>query len=80
MTDEELRAVFGLSGRALNRLRATGKFPAKDPLVGKTDRRAVDAFFDRRAGLSSGPSGPDGEETGATKSAINSVLPRKGSA
>lgn len=51
MTDEELRTHFGLSSRALTRLRALRRFPKKDPLIGKTDRRAVDAFFDERSGL-----------------------------
>jgi hypothetical protein len=54
MTDAELRHYFGLSGRALARLRLTEHFPGKDPLVGKTDRKAVDRFFDRRAGLDRG--------------------------
>ncbi|ESY21419.1 hypothetical protein X750_16810 [Mesorhizobium sp. LNJC394B00] len=51
MTDTELRAFFGLSVRALDRLRATRKFPVKDSLINKTDRRAVDIFFDRRCGI-----------------------------
>lgn len=53
MTDEELQSYFGLSERALTRLCATGHFPAKDALVNKTDRRTVEFFFDRRAGLPS---------------------------
>ncbi|GLR45638.1 hypothetical protein GCM10007880_61560 [Mesorhizobium amorphae] len=52
MTDQELRAFFGLSERALYRLRFTRQFPTKDPLINKTDRRAVDIFFDRRARIS----------------------------
>lgn len=68
LNDEELRAFFGLSERALARLRATGHFPPKDRLINKTDRRAVELFFDRRAGLPSsiaainGMATPDGEE------------------
>ena len=68
LNDEELRAFFGLSERALGRLRATNSFPPKDGLINKTDRRAVELFFDRRAGLSAstaaiyGMATPDGEE------------------
>ena len=68
MNDEDLRAFFGLSERALTRLRATKAFPAKDGLINKTDRRAVSLFFDHRAGLLSsvaainGMATPDGEE------------------
>lgn len=68
LTDEELRSFFGLSERALTRLRATARFPAKDGLINKTDRRAVELFFDRRAGISSqvgainGMAALDGEE------------------
>ncbi|WP_354063896.1 hypothetical protein [Devosia sp. 2618] len=51
MIDAELRAYFGLSERALQRLRMTGKFPKKDALIGKTDSKAVDHYFDQRAGL-----------------------------
>lgn len=51
LTDVELRLHFGLSERALTRLRLTGRFPGKDDLIGKTDRKLVDAFFDRRASL-----------------------------
>jgi hypothetical protein len=51
LTDAELRVVFGLTERALARLRASTGFPRKDALIGKTDRRAVEAFFDRRAGI-----------------------------
>lgn len=53
LTDEELRQCFGLSERALTRLRATQRFPQRDPLINKTDRRAVELFFDRRSGLTS---------------------------
>ncbi len=53
MTDEQLREYFGLTERALTRLRATRDFPRRDPLVNKTDRRAVDVYFDRRAKISS---------------------------
>lgn len=68
MTDDELRGFFGLSDRALSRLRATARFPMKDGLINKTDRRAVELFFDRRAGLPSpmaainGMASIDGEE------------------
>jgi hypothetical protein len=68
MTDEELRTFFGLSERSLTRLRATSRFPQRDGLINKTDRRAVELFFDRRAGLPSpvaainGMAAPDGEE------------------
>jgi hypothetical protein len=51
MSDEQLREYFGLSERALTRLRATSHFPARDGLINKTDRRAVELFFDRRAGI-----------------------------
>lgn len=53
MTDQQLRDWFGLSERAFDRLRATRNFPVKDRLINKTDRRAVEVFFDRRAGLDS---------------------------
>lgn len=53
MTDAQLREHFGLSERALNRLRATRRFPPKDGLVNRTDRMAVEIFFDRRAGIAS---------------------------
>lgn len=53
MTDTELKEHFGLSDRALMRLRATCSFPSKDLLIGKTDSRAVHFFFDRRIGLES---------------------------
>jgi hypothetical protein len=68
MTDEELRAYFGLSERAMTRLRATKGFPKRDDLINKTDSRAVGFFFDRRAGLPSpmaainGMAAVDGEE------------------
>ena len=63
MTDGELRAFFGLPERALYRLRLTNHFPRRDELIGKTDRRAVERFFDRRAGLVGSSYGvPDGEE------------------
>jgi len=51
MTDEQLRKRFGISERALYRLRMTRLFLAKDAPVGKTDGKAVHHFFDRRAGL-----------------------------
>lgn len=64
MTDAQLREHFGISERALRRLRMTRLFPARDSLVGKTDSKAVEHFFDRRAGLlSSKPAfAADGEE------------------
>lgn len=64
MTDQGLREHFGLSDRALRRLRAVREFPKKDVLVGRTDSKAVDRFFDSRSGLdsTSGYSRPDGKE------------------
>lgn len=68
MTDEQMRLYFGLSERALTRLRCLNTFPQRDRLIDKTDRRAVEIFFDRRAGIqfSSGLGGNlaavDGEE------------------
>ena len=68
MTDEELRTYFGLSERAMTRLRATKGFPQRDQLINKTDSRAVGFYFDRRAGLPSpiaaaaGMAALDGEE------------------
>lgn len=53
MTDQQLREHFGLSERALVRLRATKSFPRKDELINRTDRRAVEVFFDRRSGIAS---------------------------
>ena len=55
MTDQQLRAYFGLSERALGGLRLTGKFPTRDALINKTDTRAVDVFFDQRSGIGSSP-------------------------
>ncbi|RWQ16071.1 hypothetical protein [Mesorhizobium sp.] len=51
MTDHQLRAYFGLSERALTRLRLRQGFPRKDALVNRTDKKAVDRYFDVRAGL-----------------------------
>lgn len=67
MSDEQLRAYFGISERALSRLRAIKTFPAKDALITKTDRRAVEIFFDRRSGIapsvgSGTVAAPDGKE------------------
>lgn len=62
VTDQQLREHFGISDRALQRLRLLRDFPRRDPLIGKTDRRAVDVFFDWRAGLSSGDFAVDGDE------------------
>jgi len=53
MTDQQLREHFGLTERALTRLRATRRFPQKDGLINRTDRRAVELFFDQRAGIAS---------------------------
>lgn len=67
MTDEQIRRYFGLSERALARLRASPRFPRRDGLINKTDRRAVDKFFDLRSGIASpsradNPVGIDGDE------------------
>lgn len=59
LSDEEICRCYGLSDRALTRLRATRGFPQKDGLIRKTDRRAVDIFFDRRLGLESSGRGSD---------------------
>lgn len=56
MTDEQLRDNFGLSERALRRLRAMRGFPRRDAITKRTDSRMVDRFFDNRAGLEA-PSG-----------------------
>jgi len=61
MTDAQLREHFGISERALRRLRMTRLFPARDSLVGKTDSKAVYHFFDRRAGLLSSGSTLEGD-------------------
>jgi hypothetical protein len=53
MTDGQLRDYFGLTERALMTFRAMQTFPQKDGLINKTDRRAVEIFFDRRAGIPS---------------------------
>ena len=57
MTDEELREHFGLSERALRRCRGMHEFPRREPLIGKTDSKAVDRYFDRLAGLDANESG-----------------------
>lgn len=57
MTDEQLREHFGLSERALRRLKAVRDFPQKNALTNRTDSRAVDLFFDRMAGLASSEAG-----------------------
>ena len=51
MTDTELQQFFGISAAALKKLRADPRFPRKDGIINKTDRRAVDTYFDIRAGL-----------------------------
>lgn len=53
MTDQQLRERFGLSERALKRLRLSFKFPPNDALINKTDSKLVDLFFDQRAGIAS---------------------------
>ena len=53
MTDGELRAYFGLSERALFRLKLSAGFPQRDSIIIKTDSKAVDDYFDQRAGLAS---------------------------
>jgi hypothetical protein len=62
MTDEELRRSFGIPQRALRELKKARGFPAKGPLLGKTDSRAVDFFFDLRSGVQTGSTVPDGPE------------------
>lgn len=62
MSDAEIREYFGLSEGALSRLRMLQQFPRKDPLINKTDRVAVDRFFDYRAGFGEAPVAPDGPE------------------
>jgi hypothetical protein len=64
MTDADLCRYFGLSERTLMRLRATSTFPKKDEMISRTDRRAVELFFDRRAGIPSPSFAPavDGKE------------------
>lgn len=49
MTVSELLAYSGLSEHAL--LRLIGGFPRKDARTGKTDRKAVDRYFDLGSGL-----------------------------
>ncbi|RFC66496.1 hypothetical protein DYI37_03390 [Fulvimarina endophytica] len=51
MTDEQLRASFGLTAAALRRLRAIREFPRRDRLTDRTDSKAVERYFDRRSGL-----------------------------
>lgn len=53
MTDRQLCEHFGLSERALGRLRALPHFPKKDNLISKTDAKLVDQFFDQRARIAS---------------------------
>ena len=57
MTDEQVREHFGLSERALRRVKAVRDFPQKNALTNRTDSRAVDRFFDRMAGLTSSDEG-----------------------
>jgi len=54
MTDQMLRDYFGLTERSLRRVRSMREFPKRDVLVGKTDSKAVDRFFDKLAGLEPG--------------------------
>lgn len=56
LTDEELAHYMGhsigwLTAERRMELERKG-FPRKDGLTGRTDRRAVDAFLDRRSGIS----------------------------
>lgn len=51
MTDGELCEHFGISERKLRAARSVPGFPKRDPLFGKTDRKAVENWFDRRAGI-----------------------------
>lgn len=66
--DKELKARFGLSDKALACLRKCKGFPQKDTLIHRTDSRAIEHFFDQRAGLVSlqvangAPAIEDGEE------------------
>ena len=67
MTDAQVIKHFGLSQNALKTLRSNRSFPQRDPVLRKTDSKAVDAFFDNRSGLavqsvSIGQMVPDGEE------------------
>ena len=55
LTDGELSNYLGHSDGWLTPARRAllerHGFPRKDRLIGRTDRRAVDAFLDRRSGL-----------------------------
>jgi hypothetical protein len=67
VTDSDLMRAFGLSKNALAAFRRNPAFPKRDPVLKKTDRKAVDSFFDKRAGLTvhvspHGQSVHDGEE------------------
>ncbi len=68
MTDDQIKIYFGLSDRALMRLRGLHAFPKRDRLIDKTDRRALELFFDQRSGIvfsevrGGNPACTDGEE------------------
>ncbi|GHA13587.1 hypothetical protein GCM10007989_05230 [Devosia pacifica] len=66
MSDEQLRHHFGLSERALRRLRSMRSFPRRDAITNRTDSRMVDRFFDNRAGIDAPSTGSalaaDGKE------------------
>lgn len=51
MYDTQLQEHFGLSDRGLCALRSDPRFPTKDPLLKRTDSKAVHAYFDKRSGL-----------------------------
>lgn len=51
MTDAMLMEFFGLSYRALRRLKAMRDFPRKDAITNRTDSKAVDRFFNNLSGL-----------------------------
>lgn len=57
MSDQELRDHFGLSERKLRAARSMPGFPRRDPVFKKTDRKAVEIWFDRRAGIGTLPVG-----------------------
>ena len=63
LTDGELRRVFGLTESALKALRKKRTFPRHHPLFRKTDRRAVDLYFDNESGIGQiSALKPDGRE------------------
>ncbi|MCJ8310943.1 MAG: hypothetical protein HRU27_19400 [Rhizobiaceae bacterium] len=67
LTDGELRQVFGLTENALKALRKNRRFPRHHPLFKKTDRRAVDLYFDNESGIGQFSAfKPDGKENFGT--------------